>query len=277
MTITTNSPATQLGDHAAAHPAGAISHKNSHPLFHHALTTANLPSNRALVQRWLGTLGHLSVSELLAAVAAQDSAATAFLLTEHHRGAQLATTLLLGAKVSMLLSVASHAPGDTRDERFQTTLEAFLGHALVRVDVTHTYVDQQLYWITLRTVTNAKRTHRDDLTLTREEAAEDVAVNIESYLSRDAILQWAHSRGILNEADVETLMLRYGGEDSRPVRDLAAQLGITEDALESRLRRVKARLRRAVHAHRDDLNRACVEYGWTHSDIGSFTEFGDAA
>jgi hypothetical protein len=230
----------------------------------HALRCAGLRSHRAQVSAWLRAAKVSTVEQLFDALGGRNTDSTAALLADHRRGVALASTVLLGAKAVMLSSVARHAPGDSADERFQATVDAFLSHALPAVNPTHEYADAQLYWVTLRTVT---KRHAAPLCAAEpsfeDVAGEDASVEVDSYLTADALLDWALVRGVIVEADHQALMLRFGGERTLPVREVAAIVGVAENKLESRLRRAMNRLRDAVAADRDGLDRACIEARWS--------------
>ncbi|WP_142305061.1 sigma-70 family RNA polymerase sigma factor [Mycobacterium avium] len=234
-------------------------------------------SHRAQISAWLRATHVSTVEQLFDALAGRDGEATAHLLVDYRRGVSLASTVLLGAKAVMLASVARHAPGDTAEERFQVTVDAFLAHALPKVEPTHKYVDAQLYWVTLRTVAPEwkgrrlgwpSKLHKGPLCDAAEPrffdefAGADVHADPDSYLTADAVLNWALTRGFIVEDDHRALVLRYGGEKARPVREVAAIVGVSENMLESRLRRAMTRLRAAVVADRDDLHRACIDARW---------------
>jgi hypothetical protein len=221
-------------------------------------------SHRAQIATWLRALDVTSVEQLFDALGGRDATSTALLLGEHRRGVGLATTVLLGAKAVMLSSVARHAPGDSSEERFQVTVDAFLSRALPVVKPTHKHADAQLYWITLRTVT---KMHEPPVCAAEpsfeDVAGDDVHAEADTYLTADVLLDWALSRGVLAEEDHRALRIRFGGDTALPVRKVAALMGVTEDKLESRLRRALNRLREAVAADRDDLDCACIEARWS--------------
>jgi hypothetical protein len=215
----------------------------------------------------LRVLDLTSVEQLFDAVAGRHCPSTAMLLAEYQRGISLAATILVGAKAVMLSSVARHAPGDSVDERFQVTLEAFLSRALPRVKPSHKYADAQLYWITLRTVTRQHELQPIAVDPSFDDVAgNDVAADIDSYLTANVLLDWALQNGILAELDHRALRIRFGGPTALPVREVAARVGVSENKLESRLRRAYTRLRDAVSDERDDFERACIEARWRESD-----------
>ncbi len=76
------------------------------------------------------------------------------------------------------------------------------------------------------------------------------------------MLDWSHRKGLITDDERAALDLRFGGERALPVRAVAAQLGLTENALESRLRRATARISSAVRVDRDELERACAQALW---------------
>lgn len=235
----------------------------------HARRCADMRSQRAQISAWLRATHVSSVEELFDALAGRDGESTARLLVDYRRGVSLASTVLLGAKAVMLASVARHAPGDTAEERFQVTVDAFLAHALPTVKPTNKYIDAQLYWVTLRTVTKLHQAPLYDRAEPRffdEFAGADVHADPDSYLTADAVLDWALKRGFIIEDDHRALLLRYGGEKARPVREVAAIVGVSENMLESRLRRAMTRLRDAVVADRDGLYRACIDARWGRRD-----------
>jgi hypothetical protein len=170
--------------------------------------------------------------------------------------------VLAGAKARILSAIARHAPGDSVEERLQVTLEAFLTRALPRVKPGHPYVDQQLYFITLRTVTKRHDKRPAKVDLSFDVPGADVAADIDGYLTGGVLLQWGVAKGYLSESDRQALAVRYGGPKALPVREVAAQLGVHENKLESQLRRAVARLREGVAAQRDELDRACVAARW---------------
>ncbi|WP_277243994.1 hypothetical protein [Mycolicibacterium obuense] len=255
----------------------------------HALRTAALPSHRAQVSAWMRAANATSVEQLFDAIGGRDAISTSVLLADHRRGVALASTVLLGAKAVMLSSVARHAPGDSRDaqyvvtdERFQATVDAFLSRALPAVKPNHKHADAQLYWITLRTVTKlheaplcAAEPSFDDV------AGEDVRAESDDYLTGAVLLDWALSRGVIAEQDHRALKIRFGGDTAVPVREVAAILGVSEDKVESRLRRAVRRIRDAATADREDLERACIDARWATGDrrglAGAIAENGAAA
>lgn len=244
----------------------------------HALRTAGLRSHRAHVTDWLRAVDVASIEQLFDALGGRDTTSTALLLAEHRRGVGLAATVLLGAKAVMLSSVARHAPGDSPEERFQVTVDAFLSRALPTVKPTHKHADAQLYWITLRTVTKLHEAPLCSAEPSFEDVAgEDVHAEVDTYLTADVLLDWALARNVLAEQDHRALKIRFGGEAALPVREVAAVLGVTENKLESRLRRALTRLREAVESDRDDLDRACVEARWGCVDADSIAGTGAAA
>lgn len=237
----------------------------------HALRTAGLPSHRAQVSAWMRAANVTTVEQLFEAIGGRDANSTAVLLADHRRGVALAATVLLGAKAVMLSSVARHAPGDSTDlqyavtdERFQATVDAFLSHAMPAVNPSHKHADSQLYWITLRTVTKLHEAPVCDAEPSFDDVAgEDVHAEAADFLTVPVLLDWALTRGVLFEQDHRVLTLRFGGETAVPVREVAAQLGVTENNVESRLRRAMKRLKDAAIADRADLNRACIESRWS--------------
>lgn len=259
----------------------------------HALRTAALPSHRAQVSAWMRAANVSSVEQLFDSIGGSDADATATLLADHRRGVALASTVLLGAKAVMLSSVARHAPGESRDaqyvvtdERFQATVDAFLTRALPGVKPNHKHADAQLYWVTLRTVTKLHEAPAsggaevsfDDVD---DVAGEDVRGETDEYLTASVLLDWALGRGVIAEQDHRALKIRFGGETAVPVREVAAILGVTENKLESRLRRAMTRLRDAATADRASLERACIDARWspvhTSDGVGAGTQTGAAA
>lgn len=233
----------------------------------HALHRAGMRGHRVQVSTWLRAAGVTTVEQLFDALGGRDTDSTAALLADHRRGVALASTVLLGAKAVMLSAVARHAPGDSIDERFQVTVDAFLSCALPKVKPSHKYADAQLYWITLRTVT---KLHEAPLWVSATEvddvAGDDVCADIESCLTGDVVLDWALQRGVITAQDHHALKIRFGGDSAVSVREVAATLGVTEDKLESQLRRATKRLRDAVIAHRDDLDRVCITARWNRDE-----------
>ena len=258
------------------------SHLNREALRCEALRAAGLRSNRPRVQNWLTQLALPDAAALLEAINGDNTAATALLVTEHQHGCSLATAILVGAKARMLAAVERCAPGDP-DERTQIVLEAFLSHALPRVNPTHPYIDQQLYWITLRTVSNTKAQHPLDESHWAAGfdptvvAGDDVAADVDSYVTARVLLDWAAERGLLSERDRTALDLRFTGATAMPVREVARRLGMTEDSLETRLRRAIKRLRTAVAEHGDDLYHAAVTARWAGNEIRGVGQVGAAA
>jgi len=232
----------------------------------HALLCAGLRSHRAQVSAWLRALDITSVEQLFDAIGGRDSDSTAVLLADYRRGVALASTVLLGAKAVMLSSVARHVPLPSSGERFQVTVDAFLSRALPAVVPSHKYADAQLYWITLRTVTKLHEAPASDLEPAFDDmAGDDVCAEVDGYLTATVLLDWALARGVIAEHDHRALKIRFSGDAALPVREVAAVLGVSEDKLESRLRRAMTRLREAVKADRADLDRACIEARWGSS------------
>lgn len=258
------------------------SHLNREALRCDALRTAGLRSNRPRVQDWLTQLALPDTAALFEAINGDNTAATALLVAEHQRGCSLATAILIGAKARMLAAVERCAPGDP-DERTQIVLEAFLSRALARVNPAHPYIDQQLYWITLRAVSNTKAQHPLDESRwaagfdPTAVAGDDVAADADSYLTARVLLDWAAERGWLSEMDRTALELRFTGATAMPVREVARRLGVTEDRLETRLRRAIKRLRTAAAEHGDDLYHAGVAARWAGNAVAEVGQVGAAA
>lgn len=218
---------------------------------------ARLRSNRAQIARWLDDLGLSEVDELLDSIAGPDSRATSRLLSDYQSGNSLAGHLLLGGKAQVLSAIARHAVADTSEAQFQLTMAAFFERALARVQPHHEFVDQQLYFVTLRTV--SQRSAHSEVPIGVEfPPALTVAVTDDDHWDHDhvtasVVLAWASDRGILTDSDRQALALRFGGSKVLAVRVVAESLGVEEDMLESRLRRMTKRLRVAASAHRGDV------------------------
>lgn len=224
--------------------------------------------NRASVQNWLTDLGLSSAEELLSPSPAADwNAVLGLLLSEHRANNTLATAALLAGQARTIANVSRWAAGDSVQERFNTTVEAFLSHALTRAPLSHPYLGEQLYWITLRAVSLNLHAREVDaaplpvvLENTHELDLEDKheLVCLDDYLTVDSILGWAHSQRVLTDDDARVLMLRFGRERCAPVREIAADLGVSENALESRLRRILGRLRNHVLSNMSAFEHACL-------------------
>lgn len=273
---TTRPPASAPTTPSAPAPQRPAAARHSAPLVRSLVDTARHTmarrAHRLTINHWLDQLGLDTDDDLLAAIDNNTAGATALLVAQHQSGSRLATTLLLAAKARMLSAVSRHASGDSFDERFHTTVDAFLTRALIRAKPDHTYIDQQLYWITLRTVTNQRATHDDKIGRSEEffsdgrgqtRPGQDVSADIDSYLSGAVILDWALDNGVITDFDRRALQIRYGGQQHPPVREIADQLGVGENRLETRLRRAMQRLRTAVLAHRDEIDAACIRARWS--------------
>ncbi|MGV0743887.1 sigma factor-like helix-turn-helix DNA-binding protein [Mycolicibacterium sp. XJ870] len=239
----------------------------AHLAEHVRLLTASR-THRGTVSGWLTRLGLSDAGQLLDALAGPTPTSTSLLITEHHQGCPLAAKVLLGAKSRMLAAVSRHASGEDPQDRFHTTVAAFLDHALIRADVNSEHLDAQLYWITLRTVSR-KRSNvaRAEMELHTCIAGPDVVANADTYITVYSLLEWAHNARVINDVDRRAFMLRFCGERPMPVRQVAAMLGVSEDSLESRLRRALHRLRKAVVERRDDMESACMAHYWTTQDL----------
>lgn len=231
----------------------------------HARQTAALKSHRDTLSGWLRILNLDSVDELFQAAGSDNTAATSLLVTEHQRGASLATAVLLGAKARMLAAVCRHAPGEDYTERFQVTVDAFLSHAVARAKINHPHLNAQLYWVTLRTVHNQHQAPKEvavEPEQMREVAGADVALDLDEYLTASIVLDWAQSKGLLNAQDRQALDVRFGGPAVLPVREVALRMQVSEDGLETRLRRAIRRIRDGVSADNGHLSQVCVETLW---------------
>jgi len=239
-------------------------------LIEHALHTAQRRAHRATVDRWLRALQLDTVQQLLDAIGGRDEDATVLMVREHQAGIELATTMLVGGKAKMLSAVSAHAFGETRDERLQVTVEAFLGTALRHADPEHEYLCAQLYWVTLRSVSvDLGRQHdaraleylvdSSDLECMYAAVIADDDAVLDPFLSVAGILDWMSPHVSLSDTDRRALQLRFGGETVLPVREVAVQLGVKEDALETRLRRVMARVRAVSGSPADGLGRVLVD------------------
>lgn len=240
----------------------------------HARQTAVLKSNTGTIQEWLAQLQLDSVDRLFDAVGSDNTEATSLLVTAHAKGTQLATTVLLGAKARMLAAVCRHAPGESYDERFQVTVDAFLTRAVARAKVNHPHLNAQLYWVTLRTVHNQHQAPTEiavEPEEMREVAGADVVVDLDECLTASIVLDWAQSTGMLNAQDRQALDVRFGGSAVLPVREVAHRLEVSEDSLETRLRRALRRIRDGVAADSGQLSQACLEALWP-ADAPAATE-----
>ena len=240
--------------------------ENAQPAAHlisHARQLLATRTHHATVHDWVATLGINSAEALIDTHAAQHRSGpiTRLLIAEHRNRNHLATTLLLARCARWIAKVSRYAQGDSIDERFNTTIDAFLTTAAHKAPLNHPYLSQQLYWITLRTVTNAKRSH------THTAAALSVTIDIpanlnneygiEHYLTADALLTWAATQKIITDTERDILALRYTGDETMTVRDIASAINATEHAIESKIRRTLARIRKAIHNTPTDFEQFC--------------------
>ncbi|WP_457181348.1 sigma factor-like helix-turn-helix DNA-binding protein [Mycobacteroides abscessus] len=224
--------------------------------------------NNPSVQNWLTHLGLSSPEELLSPSRAADwNAVLSLLLAEHRAKNSLATATLLAGQARTIANISRWADGSSVQERFNTTVEAFLSHALTRAPLSHPYLGEQLYWITLRAVSRnlyAREVDAAPLPMVLEDRREldledkHELVCLDDYLTVDSILGWAQSQKVLTDADAQVLKLRFGHEKCVPVRQIAADLGVSENALESRLRRILGRLRNHVLSNMSAFEHACL-------------------
>jgi DNA-directed RNA polymerase specialized sigma24 family protein len=228
----------------------------------HARQTARLRSHQPTLTEWLSALQLDTIDALFDAVCGDNMAATSLLVSEHQDGNKLATAVLMGAKAPMLAAVSRHAPGDTYDERFQVTVDAFLSRALTRAKLGHKYLDAQLYWVTLRTVCNQHEAPVESYELRDDTAGPDVYVDVDEALTAAIVLDWAQNKGLLNDDDRRALDVRFGGKTVLPVREVAARLDVSENGLESRLRRAMGRIRGGVADDAEELTQVCVAALW---------------
>ena len=231
----------------------------------HARHTAALRSHRDTTAAWLTALQLGSLDELFDAVGSDNTDATSLLISEHRKGTSLATTVLLGAKARMLAAVCRHAPGDAYEERFQATVDAFLVRALVRAKVNHPHLNAQLYWVTLRTVYNQHQQPTEfavEPEEMRDVAGADVVLDLDECLTASIVLDWAQSKGMLSDQDRQALDVRFGGSAVLPVREVAHRLEVSEDGLETRLRRAMRRIRDGVAGDDGQLSQACLDALW---------------
>ncbi len=235
-------PARQMAEHAR-HEAGLRSHRNT-------------------VAAWLEALELDTIDALFDAVCGDNSDSTTLLINAHRKGTKLATAILLGAKAPMLAAVSRHAPGSTYTERFQVTVDAFLSRALVRAKLGHRYLDAQLYWVTLRTVCNQNEPEIGAALAVDDCPGPDVYVDVDDALTAAIVLDWAQNKGLLNAEDRRALDVRFGGSTVLPVREVAARLEVTENGLESRLRRAVGRIRAGVVEHPEELSQVCLDAMW---------------
>ena len=232
-------------------------------LISHARQLLNGPTHRATLQRWIHTLKIDTTEALIDTHAAQHDSGdiTRLLITHHRNGNHLATTLLLARCARWMAKVSRYADGDSIGERFNTSIDAFLTTAAFKAPLSHQYLNQQLYWITLRTVTNAKRSHTNTgsalpLTMDIPEKSTN-EYDIEHYLTAESLLAWADTRNIITATERDILALRYTGSETRTVRDIASALNATEHAVESKIRRTLSRIRKAIHDAPSDFELFC--------------------
>jgi DNA-directed RNA polymerase specialized sigma24 family protein len=235
----------------------------------HARQTMALKSHRETIAAWLTKLNLGAVEELFAAAGSDGTAATSLLITEHRNGSSVATTILLAAKARMLAAVCRHAPGDDYSERFQITVDAFLSVAVARAKINHPHLNAQLYWVTLRSVHNQHQAPAEvavEPEEMRDVAGPDVVVDLDEHLTASIVLDWAQSKGLLNDQDRQALDVRFGGSTVLPVREVAHRLDLSEDGLETRLRRAIRRIRDGVSTDEGHLSQACLESLWPTVD-----------
>lgn len=239
---------------AAAQPAAL--------LIAHTRQLLSSRTNRGTVNRWLHSLESDTVETLISPDSNSPTApATRLLLAEHRSGTKLATAVLLARKARWIATLSQLAIGDTPEERFQNAVETFLSVAAKTVPLNHRFLDEQLYWITLRSLNLARHAHTAEpsaLSLTIDLADDSEIYMIDNYLTVSSILGWARAVDAISDRDLHVLTLRFGSDSTVSVRQIAAQIGDTEDSIESRLRRSMQRIRTAVQARGAEFERACA-------------------
>lgn len=144
----------------------------------------------------------------------------------------------------------------------RSTVDAFLSRALTRAKLGHKYLDAQLYWVTLRTVCNQDEAPVESYELRDDTAGPDVYVDVDEALTAAIVLDWAQTKGLLNDDDRRALDVRFGGKTVLPVREVAARLEVSENGLKSRLRRAMGRIRGGVAEDAEELTQVCVAALW---------------
>lgn len=185
----------------------------------------------------------------------RDAAAvTAALIALHRSGDQAATGVLVLSRLPMLRSVSRHAHVDSADYndrnavQLQQTLTGFMT-VLAGVDIDDDHVVEALYFRTLHAVTDRRR--KLDVVSVGDAreflATKSIDSDASGTVSVADLVAVANRRrpGAVSDRDAAVLMAMYDRAETITVAELAASLGLTESALESRLRRAVARLRGA--------------------------------
>lgn len=200
--------------------------------------------------------GPAVVAALSAGASARDLVACA--VVQHQRGCPAATTALLLSRLPMLVSVSRHVHVDPADYdvRFEVQLQAALTAFMsVISDVDHSseHLVHSLYWECLHRVTD--RRHRVEVaTYADMSVFEDLVcdvVNTESCgdVVADLLALYASANGRpISHRDEATLRAMYARPASATVAEVAAEIGVSEHAFESRLRRALGRLRDGLPA-----------------------------
>ncbi|CAM3492979.1 RNA polymerase sigma factor [Tsukamurella hominis] len=172
----------------------------------------------------------------------------------HRAGVVLALANLASiSRIRHSAHVHSADFGIRADEQLQQTVLAFFT-ALSKIDPETDHPGQTLYWRTLGGATRKQRELATTDELPEHLAAEPVEPpSVESLLSTETLLAWARDRGVLSVSDIDTLAALYQRSDGISIRELAAEIGVSESALESRLRRATKRLRDRASERRNDI------------------------
>lgn len=185
------------------------------------------------------------------------------LLELHQRGDSTATTVLLLAQLPMLGAISRTAyltgPSADAEERMQTTLMVFTELAQ-SVDCATSRLVEVLYFQTLEYVRDRRKRLQELPTEDNEFLEWHIHKNgstnqpaEETSCVDDQLMIAARNGRPLRDRDAEILRAMYQREDPVTVKELAKELGLSENAAESRLRRAADRLRQSAAGARADV------------------------
>ncbi len=187
------------------------------------------------------------------------------LVRAHQAGMFGADLVLLVSRIPVLVNVSRHchvAGGSglsaRLEEQMHATVAAFY-EVLGRADADDKYVVHNLYWRSLHKVTDRRKKvvtvacglmHLDGEDLfdrDRDNTVHNDLYRTEEVGVVDALLSQLGGR-TLSTRDIAVLRAMYDREEPITVAEAAGEFGISEHAMESRVRRAVARLREAVGA-----------------------------
>ncbi len=220
-------------------------------------------AEKSVTTEWLQSLG-LPLSEhdarsLLQRASSERNAVPDFVLyalaRAHQDGDADAGTVAIALCIRSIRRVSNYSRETTPEAKFHDSLCAFM-ESMARVNSVEKCISN-LHFRALEHITRGNRSTSVAAFTTDEidtvDATSFAFDDIDAYLTVEALLAFGVNTGVVSEGDAHALRIAHCGSKKVPVREVARQLSMAEDKLETRLRRAKRALGKLVIAQRDEL------------------------